>query len=87
MEFFLGEGVKIGPSSTYFLKFFFEPFLKLAESPVKIFPGHYVGPSTCNDFTSALGAGQKVSNFVRLVYQPINPHHCYSSNDMIMIGF
>ena len=33
------------------------------ESPFVISPGSYVGQSTCNNFTSALGAGQRVLSY------------------------
>ena len=36
---------------------------KLEEVPLKIPVGDYVGPSSCNDFTSALGSGQKVLSY------------------------
>ena len=35
----------------------------LAQSPFLVSPGSYVGPSTCNNFTSALGAGQRVLRY------------------------
>ena len=36
---------------------------KLLESPLSVPQGTYVGQSTCNNFTSALGAGQKVLSY------------------------
>ena len=36
---------------------------KLLESPLSVPQGSYVGQSTCNNFTSALGAGQKVLSY------------------------
>ena len=36
---------------------------KFLESPLSVPQGSYVGPSSCNNFTSALGAGQKVLSY------------------------
>ena len=33
------------------------------ESPLVVTAGTYVGPSTCNNFTSALGAAQRVLSY------------------------
>ena len=33
------------------------------QSPFLVLPGKYVGQSTCNNFTSALGAGQRVLSY------------------------
>ena len=35
----------------------------MAQSPVLVLAGQYVGQSTCNNFTSALGAGQRVLSY------------------------
>ena len=36
---------------------------KLKETPLTVPHGVYIGPSSCNDYTSALGAGQKVLSY------------------------
>ena len=36
---------------------------KFPESPLLVRAGTYVGPSTCNNFTSALGAAQRVLSY------------------------
>ena len=36
---------------------------KFPESPLVVTAGTYVGPSTCNNFTSALGAAQRVLSY------------------------
>ena len=41
------------------------------QSPFLVLPGKYVGQSTCNNFTSALGAGQRVLSYS--YYRP-DPH-------------
>ena len=41
---------------------------RLAESQFVVMPGQYVGQSTCNNFTSALGAGQRVLSYA--YYRP-----------------
>ena len=35
----------------------------LDQSPSLVSPGSYVGQSTCNNYTSALGAGQRVLSY------------------------
>ena len=41
---------------------------KFLESPLSVPQTTYVGQSTCNNFTSALGAGQKVLSYA--YYRP-----------------
>ena len=41
---------------------------RLDQSPFVVLPGSYVGQSTCNNFTSVLGAGQRVLSYA--YYRP-----------------
>ena len=43
---------------------------RFLESPLLVSAGTYVGQSTCNNFTSALGAGQRVLSYS--YYRPPN---------------